>query len=61
MRHSHHAAGDLGDSIPRLLRAAGFECEEVDSRRHRLLGRLTFYRATRPSERVNRAKSSISA
>jgi ubiquinone/menaquinone biosynthesis C-methylase UbiE len=49
MRRSHHAAGNLGDSIPRLLRTAGFECSEVGFYRHRLLGRLSFYCATRPS------------
>jgi ubiquinone/menaquinone biosynthesis C-methylase UbiE len=48
MMRSPHAAGNLGESIPRLLRAAGFDCAEVGSRRHRLVGRLTFYRATRP-------------
>lgn len=49
MLHSDHAAGNLGDAIPRLLTEAGFECSETASRRHRLVGRLTFYRATRPA------------
>jgi ubiquinone/menaquinone biosynthesis C-methylase UbiE len=44
-----HAAGNLDDAIPWLLRQVGFECEEVGTRRHRLIGRLTFYRATRPA------------
>ena len=44
-----HVAGNLGDAIPRLLRGAGFDCEEVGTRRHRLIGQLTFYRATRPA------------
>jgi ubiquinone/menaquinone biosynthesis C-methylase UbiE len=47
MMRSDHAKGNLGDAIPRLLRGAGFECDEVCFRRSRLLGRLTFYRATR--------------
>jgi hypothetical protein len=29
MIHNRHAADNLGDSIPRLLRAAGFDCTEV--------------------------------
>ena len=44
-----HAAGNLGDAIPRLLRSAGFECAEVGTRRNRFIGQLTFYRATRPA------------
>ncbi|MCV7146566.1 SAM-dependent methyltransferase [Mycobacterium riyadhense] len=48
LKRSHHAAGNLGDAIPRLLRAAGLECTEVASHRHRFVGRLTYYRATRP-------------
>ncbi|WP_372513973.1 class I SAM-dependent methyltransferase [Mycobacterium interjectum] len=49
IRRSHHAAGNLGDAIPRLLTAAGFDCTEVASRQHRILGRLNYYRATRPA------------
>lgn len=37
----------VGDAIPRLLRSVGFDCSVVGSRPHRLIGRLTFYRATR--------------
>ncbi|WP_057003260.1 class I SAM-dependent methyltransferase [Mycobacterium kyorinense] len=48
MLRNHHIAGNLGDAIPRLLRAAGFDCSEVASHRHRFVGRLTYYRATRP-------------
>lgn len=48
MLRSEHAAGNLGDAIPQLLRDTGFECSETASRRHRFVGRLTFYRATRP-------------
>lgn len=49
MKDNPHAAGNLDDAIPRLLRTAGFDCTEVGTRRHRLIGRLTFYRATRPA------------
>ena len=49
IRRSHHAAGNLGDAIPRLLRAAGFDCAEVATHRQRFVGRLTYYRATRPA------------
>jgi ubiquinone/menaquinone biosynthesis C-methylase UbiE len=48
IRRSPHAAGNIGDAIPRLLRTAGFDCTEVGAQRHRVLGRLTYYRATRP-------------
>ncbi len=48
MLRSPHTVGNLGDAIPRLLRTAGFECTEVATQRHRAIGRLTFYRATRP-------------
>ena len=47
MKRNPHAAGNLGDAIPRLLGSVGFECTEVGSRRHLLIGPLTFYRATR--------------
>jgi ubiquinone/menaquinone biosynthesis C-methylase UbiE len=47
--HNRHAAGNLGDAIPGLLRGAGFDCAEVASRRHRLIGRLTYYPAARPA------------
>jgi len=49
VRHSPHAAGNLGDAIPQLLRAAGFDCTEVATQRHRFVGRLTYYRAIRPA------------
>jgi ubiquinone/menaquinone biosynthesis C-methylase UbiE len=42
------AAGNLGDAIPRTLRSAGFDCVEVDTHVQRFVGRLTYYRATRP-------------
>jgi ubiquinone/menaquinone biosynthesis C-methylase UbiE len=47
MKDSPHPAGNLGDAIPRLLRAVGFDCTEVGTRRHRIIGQLTFYRAIR--------------
>ncbi|OMC32839.1 SAM-dependent methyltransferase [Mycobacterium colombiense] len=46
---NHHAAANLGDAIPRLLRGAGFDCTEVATHRQRVVGRLTYYRATRPA------------
>jgi ubiquinone/menaquinone biosynthesis C-methylase UbiE len=48
VRHSPHAAGNLGDAIPRLLSASGFDCTEVATQRNRFVGRLSFYRAARP-------------
>jgi ubiquinone/menaquinone biosynthesis C-methylase UbiE len=48
VRHSAHAAGNLGDAIPRLLRSAGFDCTELATERHRFVGRLTYFSATRP-------------
>ena len=44
-----HVAGNLGDAIPRVLRVAGFDCTEVATHRNRGVGRLTYYRATRPA------------
>jgi ubiquinone/menaquinone biosynthesis C-methylase UbiE len=49
MLHNRHAVANLGDSIPRLLREAGFDCAEVATQQHRIIGRLTYYRATRPA------------
>jgi SAM-dependent methyltransferase len=48
MMRSPHAAGNLGDAIPRRLRDAGFDCTRVATQRLRLIGRLTFFRAIRP-------------
>jgi ubiquinone/menaquinone biosynthesis C-methylase UbiE len=42
------AVGNLGDAIPRPLRSVGFDCAEVDTHVQRFVGRLTYYRATRP-------------
>lgn len=44
---SLHLVDIRGDAIPQLFRAAGFDCAEVGTHQHRLLGRLVFYRATR--------------
>ncbi len=49
MKDNPHAAGNLGDAIPRLLRSVGFDCEEAGTRRQRFIGQVTFYRATRPA------------
>ncbi|WIM87584.1 class I SAM-dependent methyltransferase [Candidatus Mycobacterium wuenschmannii] len=46
-RHQH-AAAHFDDSIPDLLRQAGFDWSLVGTRRQRVIGRLAFYRATRP-------------
>jgi ubiquinone/menaquinone biosynthesis C-methylase UbiE len=45
--HRRHAAAHFGDSIPRLLSDAGFDCAALATRRQPVIGRLTFYRATR--------------
>jgi ubiquinone/menaquinone biosynthesis C-methylase UbiE len=46
---SPHAVGNLGDGIPRLLRGAGFDVTQVATHKQRLIGRITYYRATRPA------------
>jgi ubiquinone/menaquinone biosynthesis C-methylase UbiE len=43
-----HAAAHFGESIPELLSAAGFDCAELATRRLSVIGRVTFFRATRP-------------
>jgi len=48
-KHNPHAAGNLGDAIPRLLTSVGFDCTEVGTRRNRFIGPLTFYRGIRPA------------
>lgn len=45
--HNHLTAGNLGDAIPRLFGEAGFECTQVATQRHRVLGQLAYYRAIR--------------
>lgn len=49
MRRNQHAAGNLGDAIPRLLTGAGFDCSVVAVQSHRLLGQLSYFQATRPA------------
>jgi ubiquinone/menaquinone biosynthesis C-methylase UbiE len=49
LMRSEHGAGNLGDAIPSLFRSVGFECTQVATHRHRGVGRLTYYRATRPA------------
>jgi ubiquinone/menaquinone biosynthesis C-methylase UbiE len=44
-----HVTGNLGDAIPRVLCGAGFDCAVVVTHRNRGVGRLTYYRATRPA------------
>lgn len=46
---SHRAAGNLGDAIPRLLSRAGFDWSQLATHRQRMVGRLTYFRATRPA------------
>lgn len=46
---SGHLTDNRDDTIPRLLGAAGLECVEVASRRHPVIGRITYVRATRPA------------
>lgn len=48
MMRSPHAAGNLGDAIPRRLRGAGFDCTVAGTHRVRFIGRLTVVRAVRP-------------
>lgn len=49
LARGRHAAAHFGDPIPQLLDAAGFEWSGVGTRRHRLIGRLVFFSATRPA------------
>ena len=43
-------AGHRGeDIVAGWLRAAGFDCTEVATQKHRWVGRLTYYRAARPA------------
>jgi ubiquinone/menaquinone biosynthesis C-methylase UbiE len=46
---SGHVADNGGEGIPQLLAAAGLGCAEVASYRHPVMGRFTYYRATRPA------------
>lgn len=49
MRRNHHAAGNLGDAIPRLLTGAGFDCTQINAQPHRVLGQLSYFQAIRPA------------
>jgi ubiquinone/menaquinone biosynthesis C-methylase UbiE len=46
---SGHVADNADDGIPRLLTEAGLECVEVAATDHRFMGRMGYYRATRPA------------
>ncbi|WP_437339981.1 class I SAM-dependent methyltransferase [Mycobacterium asiaticum] len=48
MKRNPHFSDNIGDAIPQLLRAAGFECTELATHRQRIVGQLTYYRAIRP-------------
>jgi ubiquinone/menaquinone biosynthesis C-methylase UbiE len=43
-----HAAAHFEEPIPELLSAAGFDCTALQTRRLSVIGRLTFFSATRP-------------
>lgn len=49
MARSGHLTDNQGDGIPRLLTAAGLDCTEVSSSRHAVMGRVGYYRASRPA------------
>lgn len=44
-------AGHVADDIPSFLRAAGLEAIAVSTRRHRVIGGVAYYRATKPAAR----------
>lgn len=44
-----HLAGNLGNAIPEQFADAGMDCAEIATERLRRIGRITFYRATRPA------------
>lgn len=48
MAKAGHVADNQDDGIPRLLGAAGFDCAEVSTRSHPVLGTIRYFRATRP-------------
>ncbi|WP_370114094.1 class I SAM-dependent methyltransferase [Streptacidiphilus sp. MAP12-33] len=48
MARAGHLADNADGGPVRLLDAAGFACEVLGTRRHPVLGEVTFYRATRP-------------
>ncbi|MGV0850362.1 class I SAM-dependent methyltransferase [Mycolicibacterium phlei] len=48
IRRGPHAAGNLGDAIPRRLGQAGFDCRQIATQPVRFLGSVAFFRAVRP-------------
>jgi ubiquinone/menaquinone biosynthesis C-methylase UbiE len=48
MVKSANLADNLDDGITKVLSAAGFDCDETVTRRHPVLGAITYYRAVRP-------------
>lgn len=46
---SGHPAHNKGDGLPQLFSAAGLDCVQVGTRRHRVMGEVVYYRATRPA------------
>lgn len=47
VKRNPHFTANIGDAIPRLLRAAGFECTELGSQSQPMVGRISFYQALR--------------
>ncbi|AHH17399.1 methyltransferase [Nocardia nova SH22a] len=47
--HNAHLTGNLGNAIPERFAAAGMECTAIATTKLRLIGRITYYRATRPA------------
>jgi ubiquinone/menaquinone biosynthesis C-methylase UbiE len=54
LMHNRHAAGNIGEAVPQLLRTAGFDCTTVATEKHRFIGRITHYRAIRPIQPSDR-------
>lgn len=46
---SGHMLDNVDNGIPRLLGEAGLDCTEVAARSHPILGRVAYYRATKPA------------
>ena len=47
-RKSSHLTENSADDIRQMLNAAGFDDVKVSSRRHSVMGQITYYEATRP-------------
>ena len=55
IRRSPHAAGNLGDAIPATAECGGIRLRRGrHARGNRFVGRLTYYRATRPGSSAGR-------